>query len=180
MANNTKHYILTAITLGAIGAVSAGLISVSNLLTRNKIAQNEKDKIQEGISQIFGDNSSIKEEDDLSGYSYTNHVYTIEDNNKSQIGYAFRTTGSNMYGKISLIIGFLESSHKFNGLSIVVNEQTYASTFVENYINPLNENKTEDALNDVSCGATYGAKLVKSMVEDATNAANKLWEKNNG
>ena len=95
-----KHYIMTAITLGAIAAVSAGLIGLANLATRNKIAKNEYDKTMSGIASIFGSEAIIEKEYAIEGYTYANYVYEISNDN-----YAFRTTGSNSYGKISLLIG---------------------------------------------------------------------------
>ena len=170
-----KHYIITSITLGAIAACSAALIGVTNMVTRDKIAQNEQNKITSGINSIFGNDSKIADEAPVDGdYKYVKYVYTVHSDGDQLLGYAFRTSGSNMYGKISLIVGFGEASKDFEGLSIVVNEQTYASTLVDNYINPLNEGKRE--LEDVSCGATYGAKLVRDMVNEASQVINEMWK----
>ena len=45
---------------------------------------------------------------------------------------------------------------------------------MENYIDPLNKNpKDPKRLDDVSCGATYGAKLVRDMVTEAKEVVNK-------
>lgn len=177
---NVKHYVITSITLGAIAASSALLIGLTNLATKNKIATNEKERVQLGIRSIFGSEASIKEEQTtqeagLTGsYKYVEKVFTVKDNADTSLGYAFRTTGSNDYGKVSLIVGFGESDHKFISVYIVVNEQTYASTLVDNYINPLNEGSRE--LDDTSCGATFGAKLVRNMVLEANTAAETLWK----
>ena len=59
---NTKHYVITAITLGLIGATSAGLIGLTNAITKDKIKQNEANNIQRGITEIFGQNSVILNE----------------------------------------------------------------------------------------------------------------------
>ena len=170
-----KHYILTSLTLGLIAAGSALLIGGSNMLTRDKIAQNEIDNVNKGIANIFGESAKISDESEIvsEDYSYVKYVYEVSSSDKNA-GYAFRTTGSNMYGKISLLVGFsLESD--FLSLSIITNEQTYAQTLVENYIEPLN--KSERDLDDVSCGATYGAKLVRDMVNEAKKASlEKVWK----
>ena len=173
---NVKHYILTSVTLGAIAAASALLIGGANMITRQKIAQNELDKINSGIASIYGDSAVISNETDIKNdaYKYVEHVYEISVSEAAS-GYAFRTTGSNMYGKISLIVGFNLDSD-FIRLTIVTNEQTYASTLVDNYIVPLNESSRD--LNDVTCGATYGAKLVRDMVNEAKQASlDKVWQK---
>ena len=57
-----KHYIMTAITLGAIAAVSAGLIGLANLVTKDKIAKNEYNKTMSGIASIFGEKAEIEKE----------------------------------------------------------------------------------------------------------------------
>ena len=165
---NVKYYVITSITLGLIAASSAGLIGLANYLTAEKIKKNEQEKITSGIRAIFGENASIEREEDLSNFKYTNHLYVMKDNE----GLAFRVTGSNMYGKISLIVGFSGSSYDFRGMYMVTDEQTYASTLEDNYITTVN--KGERDIDDVSCGATYGATLVKDMINDAKNAALEL------
>lgn len=173
--DNAKKYILTGVVLGSIAAVSAGLIAVTNLVTAKKIEQNEIKKINDGIAEIFGDSSVIKSEDDLSSYNYVVHYYEVANNEDQFLGYAFKTEGSNMYGKISLIAGFDVTSHNFLSLYLVTNEQTYASTLVDKYITPLNANQRD--LEDVNCGATYGAKLVRDMINEASVVANEFWKK---
>ena len=100
-----KHYIITSLTLGAIAAASAALIGVTNLITKDQIVKNEKNKINAGIAQIYGKNATISSDLELKGYQYSNHLYVV-DNGENQESLALRTTGSNMYGKISLIAGF--------------------------------------------------------------------------
>ena len=172
---NAKKYILTSVILGSIAAVAAGLIAATNLITAGKIKQNEIDAVNKGINEIFANGVVINEEN-VSGFTYVNYRYDVDyqiDNNKMH-GYAFRCEGSNMYGKISLIAGFNEANN-FMSLYLVKNEQTYATTLVDNYIKPLNQNERD--LEDVSCGATYGAKLVRDMVNNAKEAAKALWSK---
>lgn len=170
---NSKKYIITSLTLGAIAAVSAGLIGLTNLLTNKQIIKNEENKIKAGIAEIFGKNAEVLRQFDINGYKYTNYAYEVTNDEINTCTYALRTTGSNMYGKISLIVGLKDAGEGFyfQGLYLITNEQTYASTLVDNYIDPLNDGDRE--LDDVSCGATYGAKLVRDMVNEATEVANK-------
>ena len=51
--SDKKRFIITSITLGAIAACSGVLIGVTNLITRDRIAQNEIDKVNEGMKAIF-------------------------------------------------------------------------------------------------------------------------------
>ena len=175
-----KHYVIVSLTLGLIGGVAAGLIGVANLVTKDKIRQNEIDKINNGIKEIYGENAIISAESTTTdaglegSYKFVSYVYTVKDNNEKNCGYAFRTTGSNEYGKISLIIGFDEATHGFKRMVVIVNEQTYASTLVDNYIDLVNAGERDIA--DVKCGATYGAKLTESMINEAQVAANEIWK----
>ena len=98
----------------------------------------------------------------------------VKNNENESLGYAFKTTGSNMYGKISLLAGYAENNHGFIGLYLTVNEQTYASTLEDNYITQLNKGKID--VDDVECGATYGAKLVRDMINEAGAVAHALWK----
>ena len=174
---NVKHYVLTSITLGAIALVSAAAIGLTNMFTNKQIAQNEENKTNLAISDIFGEGASIAKESSLAdfeienNYSYVGTVYTVN-LGEDLLGYGFRTSGSNAYGKIVLIVGFTVATNSFKGLYAVVNEQSYASTLVDNYITPLNAGDRN--VDDVSCGATYGAKLVRDMVSEAQDAVSKI------
>ena len=165
--SNVKKYVLTAVTLGLIAMASGLLIGATNLITAERIEKNNQLKIENGIKEVLktSDNPYIYEMDNgsLDGYKYLDKCYGVQadKDTPSFVGVAFLTSGSNMYGKVSLIIGF-GADQSFKGVYFVTNEQTYASTLVENYINPLNNGDVQ--LDDVSCGATYGAKLVRDLV----------------
>ena len=158
-----KHYIITAITLGAIAAASGVLIGAANLITRDQIKKNEEKKFNAGIVAIFGEGAYTSDFDpNIESSTYLVSSYHVHSKDESVNGWAVVASGSNMYGKISLIAGFDYESKSFKGIYVTTNEQTYASTLVENYIDPLN--KGDVKLDDVSCGATYGAKLVRDLV----------------
>ena len=177
--SNTKKYIVTGVTLGSIAAVAAGLIAVTNLITEKKIKQNEIDAVNKGINEIFESGVVSAEEvvNDLDN-KYVTYCYKVDyrKNDLEMHGYAFRCEGSNMYGKISLLAGFDIASQSFMSMYLVKNEQTYASTLVEKYVNPVNSNE-KNYETDVSCGATYGAKLVRDMINQAKNVAVSYWSK---
>ena len=177
--SNKKHFILTSLNLGLIAASSGLLIGGAHLLTEQRIKRNEQNKVVDGLSDIFKKFENVEISKDIKGvpvkaeesllkefkYEYVTEYYIV-----GESLFAFKTTGSNSYGKISLLIGF--EAEKFQKVSVIVDEQTFASTLEEGYINPLNGDciKTDD----VSCGATYGAKLVREMINDAGKAAKDL------
>ena len=172
MANNAKKYIITAVTLGVIAAASAGIIGLTNLLTEKQIAINEQKRFNAGIVAIFGENASVdtKYKNEANG-KYVQEWYWVHMGEGVESNYIFKTTGSNMYGKISLLVGF-DRYKVFKGTYTLVNEQTYSSTLVDNYLVPLNGGDKE--LDDVTCGATYGAKLVRDMIKEAQEYCNGI------
>ena len=169
MSSNIKKYILTAVTLGVIAMAAGALIGATDLITRDKIAENEANRINQGFAKVFGEGANGQEDTtfEYNNYTYLKAKYAIYDANGAEIGSAFRTLGSNSYGKISLIIGFT-NDNAYKGLSVVINEQSFATTLEDNYLTPLSKGKRD--ISDVSCGATYGATLVKNMIDEATNA----------
>ena len=168
--SNMKKYILTAVTLGSIGAVSAGLIGIINMVTRNQIAANAVAKINKGLAEIY-DGATFSDKVDITGDDKYLDCYYVASKDNNQLGYVFQTSGSNMYGKVSMLVG-ISNDYTINRFYLITNEQTYATTLVDNYIDPFNGGDRE--LDDVSCGATYGAKLVRSMAEEAS-----AWAKDN-
>lgn len=173
---NAKKYILTAVTLGLIAASGALLIAGTNMITKNRIAENEQKSINNGITTIYGADFYSENDYDVDNYQYVKHVYVIHNSYVSAnipAGYAFRTDGSNNYGKISLIIGF-DKECVYKGLSVIANEQSFASTLKKGYLDEIKDgSQTVDDVS-VSCGATYGAKLVRAMVQEAEQAVKDL------
>ena len=174
-----KHYILTSITLGIIAATSAGIIGLTNFLTKDRIAKNEKQRIKDGIAFIFGDNVEINGEFSINNnkYDLLTYGYSVKNDESGLNKYAIRTYGYNSYGKVSLIVGVSEKDthdYIFMGVSVVSNEQSYASTLEEGYIDVLNKDTEHYEDVDVHCGATYGATLVKNMIDMTVSYANEV------
>ena len=168
--SNVKKYITTSLTLGLIAAAGALLIAGTNKITEEPIKKYEENKINSGIIEIFGENTkkgSVTEVD-LSEYKHITIRYGVLDNDGNEIGCAFRADGSNSYGKISLVIGF-DAPFTFKGFSVITNEQSFATTLNKNYITKVQDGTRE--LDDVSCGATYGAKLVRDLINEAGEVA---------
>ena len=170
MPKNVKHYVLTAVILGSIAMVGGALIGVTNLITKDQIVKNEKKKIKDGIIELFGDDANPSEAIEIKGDDkYLDCYYVVNNKDNALKGYAFRTSGSNIYGKISMLVG-ISTSYDIGHIVLITNEQTYASTVVDDYITPYNNNTRP--LDDVECGATYGAKLINEMAKEAASWAN--------
>ena len=186
---NPKKYILTGVILGSIAAVAAGLIAATFLITKDKIDQNEIDKLNKGLVEIFdNEKASILNDENISE-TYVDsdskfkvnmsHFYKVEDSENNEfLGYAVRCDGSNDYGKIALIAGFEPNELNFKTIFLITNEQSYASTLVNKYVKPVQSGEEFESEEAVHCGATYGATLVRAMIRGATELVNKKGVKN--
>ena len=167
MSQPIKKYIITAITLAAIGAASAALIGAVNLLTKERIEQNEIERIDKGLKQIYS-NASFSDRITIEGDDKYLDCYYVAKVGDNQVGYVFQTSGKNMYGAVSMLVG-ISNEFEINRFYLITNEQTYNTTLVDNYVDPFNSGDVN--LDDVSCGATYGAKLVRAMAQEASDWA---------
>ena len=179
---NVKKYLMTSIILGSIAMASGLLIGATNLVTSGPIAEYEQTQINNGIKEVFKgyDNIHYAKDEDVEQTDenkYVTHVYYVydgvneNDENNTFVGWAFKTEGSNSYGKVALIVGF-NNEAIYKNLSVVKNEQSFASTLKKKYLTKVQNKECEIA--DVSCGATFGAKLVRDMVNNAQEVANKM------
>jgi len=158
-----KKPLKVGLILMGIGGISAGLIALTNFLTENTIKQNEIKKKQQACSEIYKD-ASFSEEKAISDKQYL-ISYTEANKDSNLLGYIYYTKGKNAYGEISMMVGINFDSSINRNLVLITNTQSYAQTLVKNYVDPFKSGDIE--IGDVKCGATYGAKLIKSMVEAA-------------
>lgn len=170
MPNDKKKYVVTSIVLATIGAVSGGLIALANLATAAKIEQNTIDKTNRGLAEIFVDSTFNEIKDDRVADPIITYYEALKGTERQ--GYVFYTSGSNMYGNISMLVGLVYNSstseYESKSISLINNTQTYATEVVQNYVVPLNNGENPD----VKCGATYAAKLIKGMIDESVNFAN--------
>ena len=91
--------------------------------------------------------------------------FSVTDQN-NQIGTVFITSGSNAYGNINMAIGInYDESGTLGVMKLIENGQSYASILQSNYVDKYNNG--EIGIYDTSCGATYGAILIKDMALQA-------------
>ena len=187
MSPDKKKYVITAIILGVIAMSSGVLIGLTNLVTKGPISEYEAKQINKGIEEIFSGHDNIycskdenKDKDiekDENNNKYINHVYYVydgtneNDSDNAFVGYAFKAEGSNNYGKIALIIGF-NSSNNYENIYVIKNEQSFATTLNEEYVEKVK--KGDRNIEDVSCGATYGAKTIRDMIKAADYVMNNI------
>ena len=171
--SNMKKYLITAMTLGIIAMSAGALIGATNLITKDSIAKNEQEKINKSFRTIFDDDNAYSSKDEDCEIETVKHIYYISALD-TPIGYALRTTDSNSYGKISLIVGF-DKAGTFKDIYVITNEQT-STDLQDFYIAEINKNHSYIDVS-VSCGATFGAKTTRGMIDDAKQVVDSLVEK---
>ncbi len=163
--SNTKKYIITSLTLCALSAVAALAIAGTNMLTKSKIENNTKQAMEKSLKEVFPNALSFSEKKDdfkFESKYLVNYYIAYEDENKAnEVGYVYYVDGRNSYGEIALMVGVNQTG--VEQISVVINTESYASTLEDNYINPFISGS--GSLDDVSCGATYGATLIKNMTD---------------
>lgn len=164
---NAKKYIITSITLGAIAASSALLIGLANMVTRDRIKQNEIAKTKAGLAEIYGSNATYGDAIEINDKNYPHLLcYYPASIDEQVIGNVFKASGKNEFGDITLLVG-VSTQNEAGHIYLITNTQSYASTLVNNYVGPYNNGRV--SLDDVSCGATHGAELVKELVDEAVS-----------
>ncbi len=184
-----KNFIIAGILAG-IALVCALMIAGVNMFTSKIIAENTAKDELATCKSIFDTYDETKSENvDVSNKSITKKVLA-KDSEGNELGYLYTVTGKNSYGVITLMVAIKEE--KVYKVEFLENGQSFASTVVShvkgNYpsseedviyllIKPEETQQVDSIGNqeligiDTTCGATYGANLVKELVLIALNDA---------
>jgi len=194
--------VLGAITL-VCAVVLALMNMLTSPIIANNNDKTKLETIQKIYSDYDSEKSKDYETDeiiDLNLASEVVDVVRVNNSNGDLKGYVFTVSGKNAYGIISLMVAISKDTNGNNvvhQVEFLENGQSFASTVDEHVrssyhtsdknalvLDPYSSgNKvligdlTEDQIpNDdqVQCGATYGAKLVRSLVEAALESAERM------
>ena len=169
-----KKVIRIALVLMLVSGLSAAIIIALNKLTAPIIVNNNIEKENNSLAQIYeGAEFELIEEN----VSDTILKVSLAKKDGNDLGYVYKITGKNGYGKITLLIGVTDG--KVVKVVFLENTESYASTVEDHVNNTYKPNAvTVDNINDVDvkCGATFGAKTIKEMMQEALNHYNS----NNG
>ena len=189
-----KNYLRISVILGSIALVCAIILAGLNMLTSPVIAKNDAKKETETIQAIYQNYDSEKSEnvtDTVTNSSITKKI--IAKNSAGEVlGTLYIVTGKNAYGVITLMVAiapnnsvhqveFLENGQSFAGTVNSHVKSSYGSSKEDVYeLNPYSNKEavtigdlTEAEVKaiDVKCGATFGATLVKELVNIALSDA---------
>ena len=158
-----KKYVKRALVSGAVLSLLSGamalLIVGADFLTRDTIAFNAKEKERQGLIKVFGNDADYGEATFVEGSKYIEKYWTVT-LNESEVGRVYRGSGRNGYGEVSLLFG-VDCNNGLGRVVALTNTESYGTVLKENYLDPLNNGGSID---DVTCGATYGAKLCRDII----------------
>jgi Na+-translocating ferredoxin:NAD+ oxidoreductase RnfG subunit len=185
----TKNLLKTSSVLMIIAGGAALLVGATNALTAPVIEQNNIIKEKTMLSKVYGETAdylewksdSTDEEIKVDGVyleslslKYVTKVWTAR-NGSEDLGYVARFYGKNGYGDVDMLVQVsLEGS--LGNLFIIFDTMSYKAKLESGYIDPYNASEKdgkEAALNDVKCGATFAAKLVRNGVQEALKVCTK-------
>lgn len=163
-----KHIAAVGGILCAIGGIAALCITLANMVSAPIIAKNEAEAIQNALGNIYDGKYYDDEATPVKGHDYIEQYWVVykDEAKTDSFGYVFQGSGTNSYGDITLCVG-IDNEGTVGKFETTKNTESFRSKLIAKYIDPYNADPSTANLDNVKCGATYGAKLIKSIVEDA-------------
>lgn len=165
-----KKVFVIAFTLMLVSALSGALIVCLNMVTEPIIAENEVKSEEQKLQQVY-QNATFKQieyEDDT-----IKAIYQAFGDEK-YLGRVYKVTGKNAYGAITLLVG-INLNGTIENVVFMENGESFASTVTDHTNSSYHSGMDSADVNnvDTKCGATYGAKLVKELIQKALDDANR-------
>ena len=166
MKINWKHAFAVGAFLGGLCAVLGLSIAGVDLLTKDVIAKNKLQKEAAGLKKVFPEGEAGEAVALNDGYL---EKYWTVTSSGQEVGRVYGTFGKNAYGNVALLVG-IYADFSLGNVVTLENTESYGATLEEGYLEPYAAAADkEKAVEAVSCGATYGAKLCRDMILAAKN-----------
>ncbi len=167
----TKKNLMPAIVLGVICLISAALMGGINMITADKIASNEEQKVYDSLREVL-DGTFETLDVPASAPTTITGLFKVSDENGEFKGNVVTVEQKGYAGKILLTIGFDADG---NTTKVVITAQSESHG---KDINPLLDRLSgisSDEVSDVEAvtGATISSGYIKSAVADAFKAIGK-------
>lgn len=184
MKDFTKNFIKTALTLLIIAGGSTLLVGAVNAVTAPVIAENNVRKQNKSLAEVFGD-TDVKntyaertlDDDTKKDIKYVTKVWDVysDKDKKDFVGTICRCYGKNGYGDVDFLIGFKGKDYSLTKLVMISDTMSYKGKLEPGYVDPYNAADDgagkETALQNVKCGATFAASLIRDAVTEAGKVA---------
>ena len=162
-----------------VGGFLAGLCAVlglaiagGDMLTKETIARNKREKEQSALKTVFGENVILSDPIEVKDAEFPMlaKYWTVtlpEEADQGPLGRIYNASGKNGYGDVTLLIGVYSDFHLGN-VAVLENTESYGQTLQEEYLDKYAAAQDkEKAAEEVKCGATYGATLCRDMMKQA-------------
>lgn len=162
-------YFKTAIVLCIICGLCAVLIAFINFLTAPVIKNNKVKAEAKACSEIFP-NMEYEEVELNANTDTAIEKKWLAKENGIDVGVIYSVSGRNAYGNISLLVGISKADGSVKKVVLTTNTQSYAKV-VKNHVNSAYNSGNQVFVDDVDvkCGATFGATLVKELIQIAVS-----------
>ncbi|MFC1514619.1 RnfABCDGE type electron transport complex subunit G [Candidatus Omnitrophota bacterium] len=172
-------YVKIIVVLTLVCVFSAGILSLADLLTREKIAENQKKAFDQAITAIIPQASKVEQEED---------IYKVFDATGQLKGYIVIAEGQGYQGPIKMICGLsarldeilgievLESTET-PGLGARINDKEFKEQFkglgVSGAISYTKTEPVEDGQIQAITGATVSSRSVVAILNKRIEAIRK-------
>ncbi len=153
--------------LGGLCAVLGLAIAGGDMLTKQTIARNKSAKEEAGLKKAFAyDGAAYSDPVEIPGSDRLSKYWTVR-LGEEELGRVYSVAGTNSYGNVALLVG-LDFDYSLYGVVVLENTQSFGQTLEEEYLDPLSSAEDKESVVDkVNCGATFGAKLCRDMINEA-------------
>ncbi|MBN2120866.1 MAG: RnfABCDGE type electron transport complex subunit G [Candidatus Omnitrophica bacterium] len=173
-------YLKIILVLTSVSVFSAGILSLADLISKEKILENQAKAVNEAIAAIVPEAERIEEEE---------HIYRVFDKKSRLLGYIFLAEGQGYQGKIKMICGISPSLDKLLGIEILESQETpglgariaeggfkdqFKGLNVLNPITYLKSKPTEDSQIQAITGATVSSRSVVSIINNRVEEIRKI------
>lgn len=152
-------YFKKALVLCGICAICACLIAAVYLITNPIIERNKIARENEALSEIYNDATFEKIDTDNSDINNVWYAYK----NDELVGMVFSVSGKNSYGTVTVLFG-VDNDGSISKVILTENSESYAPKLEEHVENSYNHKVSDLESVDTACGATFGAELVKELI----------------
>ena len=160
-----KKVFLTAFTLMLVAGLAGAVIVLLNMFTEPIIEANNAKLEQQKLQEVY-------EAAEFESSSFTDNgeevSYYLAKSNNEVVGFVYKVSGKNAYGSITLLVG-VNKNGTVKRAVIMENTESFATDinkqFNKNYHNDMTKDEVDSV--DVKGGATYGATLIKDLINQA-------------
>ncbi len=183
-----------SLLVGATNAITAPVIEQNSIEKERKQLSKVYDTADAFIEwKVYSsdEKTKYKSEDENGQYlstlslNYVQKVWTARktksgnaddvSDEDDEVGYIARVYGKNGYGAVDFLIG-ITLDGKFSTLCEIEDSMSYKSKLESGYIDPFSNassDKKDEALDNVKCGATFAANLLRSALLEAKDVCMK-------